>query len=1225
MKTNLTMTRILAVLLAALCLAPAALAAPALKALIVTGQNNHNWPVSSPVIKTMLEDTGLFTVDTAKSPKEGADMSGFTPKFADYGVVVLDYTGDNWPEPTRKAFVDYVANGGGVVVIHAADNAFPDWTEYNEIIGLGGWGNRDEKSGPYLRWVDGKAVQVAEPGPGGGHGKNHPYQIINRAPDHPIIKGLPEKWMHGSDELYHLLRGPGKNLTVLATALSEKDQNGTGNNEPILFTIDYGKGRVFHTVLGHAGDTEQNSPALQCAGFITTLQRGAEWAATGQVTQAVPDDFPTADTVSLRANYRRPTLDSLAALLPKIKAYKYSDSLEPLVAFETVCRATTKTGASVAPIEDALLDVLNSEASAGAKGWACKVLSLYASDKSLPTLAKMFGDRESADMARLVLQRMPGKAADKTLLDALKTAQGPVAAGIAQTLGTRRVADAAQPLAALLGNGDADVVTAAAEALADLGASEPLFGALPAATAETKPVLEDALLRCAQKLANRGKQAEARFMFTALNKPDKSDVVRGAALEGMIAASGVTMAQEIGEALKGDARAKQIALRAVRLVTDPKVLAEIVATEGLDGPTQALMIAALADTGEKTLVPALVETANSTDNDVRLAALAALGKLGGPLALMPVASQAALGEEPAVSAARAALRVMPDVSGEIPAWIAAAPEPVQLELVRAAGARRDAVAAPALIRLAKNGVGEIRAAALKSLGEAAPADALPDMLALLTAAGNDDERAAAVKAVAAVAAKVEPGEARTGGLVAALKKAADPAEKAALCQALGAIADDTALAPLGGVATSGDGPAAKAAVDALAAWPTPAPLEQVHALAKSATGDTATAALRGMMRLLGLKSDRSKEETVKLYAEALALAKTTEDRAAVIEGLGETGDAAALPMIHGALNDAQDAVAEAAVKALGTWPDASPTDKLAPLARDKNSPRQITALRGYVRLIGLDAARPTDETVALYREAMALAANADEQKRVMSALSTTQNVGGLLLASEYLNDPNLSEEAAAAVIKIAKSLAGVNPDEVKMIMRLVAANTKNESVKKQPGELIEQAAKYADYLTAWQVSGPYTAEGKKVEELFGLPFAPEQEGARAEWKSAPVGTNAALPFMVEIDKAIETGNDRVAYLRTFVHADADAEALLELGSDDGARVWINGQQVLANNTIRPLTPASDKVKVQLKAGWNAILIKVTQGGGQWSACARLRTPDGAGSLTGLKLAATPQK
>ncbi len=1224
MKKNLMATRILAVFLTVLCLAPRAMSAPSLKALIVTGQNNHNWPVSSPVIKIMLEDTGLFAVDTAISPKEGQDMSGFTPKFADYSVVVLDYTGDNWPEAARKAFVDYVSNGGGVVVVHAADNAFPDWPEYNEIIGLGGWGNRDEKSGPYLRWIDGKAVQVTEPGPGGGHGKNQPYQIINRAPDHPIIKGLPEKWMHGSDELYHLLRGPGKNLTVLATGYSAKEANGTGNDEPLLFTIQYGKGRVFHTALGHAGDTGENSPALQCAGFITTLQRGAEWAATGEVTQAVPDDFPAPDAVSLRVSYRRATPDSLFALLPQIRAYKFNDSLEPLVAFENACRATTKAGASVAPIEDALLDVLNSGASADAKRWACKVLSLYASDKSLPALAKMFGDRQSADTARLVLQRMPGKAADQVLLEALKTAQGPVAAGIAQTLGARKAAGAAPSLALLLANADLGVVIAAAGALADIGASDPLVTALSTAAPETKAAIEDALLRCAQQLAAGNKQEEARHLYELLNHPDRSEAVRGAVLEGIIATAD-NKAKWITICLNGDARSKQIALRAVRAAKEPQLLQAIAATEGLDGPTQARLLTALADTKDRSLTPALVNALNSKDDEVRSAAVAALGRIGGSEALMPVASMAGACGEPVLSAARAALRAMPGVADDIAACIDTAPGAVQLELVRAAGARGDAGAAPALIRLAKSGTDEARAAALAALGEAAPPTALPDMVVLLAAAGNDEARAAAAKAVAAVAAKAEPGEARTGALIDALKKSGDPGEKAALCRAMGAVADDSALAVLGETANSGDGPAAMAAAEAMAAWPTPAPLDQVRALAKSATGDTATAALRGMMRLLGLKSDRPREETVGMYAEALAAVKTPEDQATVIEGLGQTGDAAALPMIYDALNSGQDAVAEAAVAALGAWPDATPTEKLAPLARDKNSPRQITALRGYVRLIGLEAARPMDDTVALYREAMALAANPDEQKRIMSALGRTQNVGGLLLASEYLNDPNLGEEAAAAVVGIAKSLAGTNPEEVKTVMQLVAASSKNESVKQQSGQVMEQAAKFEDYLTVWQVSGPYTVAGKKGEELFDMPFAPEQEGVPAEWKRMPVGTNADMPYVAEIDKAVGAGNDRAAYLRSFVHADSDTGALLELGSDDGAKVWINGQQVFAVNVVRPAKPASDSVKVQLKAGWNTILMKITQSAGQWAACARLRTADGAGPLTGLKFAATPQK
>ncbi len=275
-------------------LAAVAWAQPPYKALLVDGQNAHNWKETSPVVKKVLEETGLFTVDVATSPEKGKDMSGFKPNFAAYKLVVLNYQGDDWSADTQKAFVDYVQGGGGVVVYHFALAAFPQWKEYNEIIGLGGWGGRNEKSGPYLRWRDGKIVQDSSPGKGGGHGPSQPFQLVIREPNHPITKGLPEKFMHVSDELYGWLRGPAKNVTVLATAFAPKDKGGAEEHEPLLFTVTYGKGRIFQNALGHTGKE------LKSVAFIATFQRGAEWAVTGDVTQKVPADFPAPDKASVR-------------------------------------------------------------------------------------------------------------------------------------------------------------------------------------------------------------------------------------------------------------------------------------------------------------------------------------------------------------------------------------------------------------------------------------------------------------------------------------------------------------------------------------------------------------------------------------------------------------------------------------------------------------------------------------------------------------------------------------------------------------------------------------------------------------------------------------------------------------------------------------------------------------------------------------------------------------
>jgi len=189
------------------------------------------------------------------------------------------------------------------VVYHAANTAFRHWKEYNQIIGFGGWENRDETDGPYIYMTDGQLVYDESPGKGGSHGYQHEFVLHCGNPDHPVTKGLPAAWRHAQDELYDRMRGPGKIQDVLFWATSDPETKGSGHDELAIFTVTYGKARIFHTTLGHAGNLLTNNTAMQCTGFQVTLLRGAEWAATGKVTQQVPDDFPTETTTSLRKNY----------------------------------------------------------------------------------------------------------------------------------------------------------------------------------------------------------------------------------------------------------------------------------------------------------------------------------------------------------------------------------------------------------------------------------------------------------------------------------------------------------------------------------------------------------------------------------------------------------------------------------------------------------------------------------------------------------------------------------------------------------------------------------------------------------------------------------------------------------------------------------------------------------------------------------------------------------
>jgi type 1 glutamine amidotransferase len=280
-------------------------AAPPIRVMILDGEQAgayHAWQETTPYLKRMLMDAGIFQVDVVTAPPRGGDFSAFKPDWSKYQVVVSNYDApdDRWSDELKASFEQYIRNGGGLVSYHAADNAFPNWKEYNLMIGVGGWRGRNQNSGPHFYYQDGKVVSEVSPGGAGQHGQRLPFKIVDRVTDHPITAGLPKEWMHVGDELYANLKGPGENMTILATACSDPSNRGTGKDEPTLMVLPYGKGRIFHTTLGH------DLAALNCVGFMATFQRGTEWAATGKVTQKVPADFPTADKVSTRAEYNPP-------------------------------------------------------------------------------------------------------------------------------------------------------------------------------------------------------------------------------------------------------------------------------------------------------------------------------------------------------------------------------------------------------------------------------------------------------------------------------------------------------------------------------------------------------------------------------------------------------------------------------------------------------------------------------------------------------------------------------------------------------------------------------------------------------------------------------------------------------------------------------------------------------------------------------------------------------
>ena len=270
-----------------------------IKVMIIGGQNNHDWKKSTPFMKRLLNKAGhvdavVNNAPSQKAPKQQWDA--WRPKFKDFGCVILDYNGQMWPERVQKDFVDYIAGGGGAIVIHAANNSFTGWKEYEKMVGLL-WRGTDYGYSLYID-ENGKTVRE-EPGKGRGmgHGGQYDWVMTTRDRQHPITKGMPLHWLHKRDELYHGQRGPAENVHILLSAYADPapGRGGTGKHEPIVWSIPYGKGHVVTNLMGHMGEL----PCMQCVGFKVLLYRSCEWLATGKCTTPIPANFPTAKKTSI--------------------------------------------------------------------------------------------------------------------------------------------------------------------------------------------------------------------------------------------------------------------------------------------------------------------------------------------------------------------------------------------------------------------------------------------------------------------------------------------------------------------------------------------------------------------------------------------------------------------------------------------------------------------------------------------------------------------------------------------------------------------------------------------------------------------------------------------------------------------------------------------------------------------------------------------------------------
>jgi HEAT repeat protein len=330
----------------------------------------------------------------------------------------------------------------------------------------------------------------------------------------------------------------------------------------------------------------------------------------------------------------------------------------------------------------------------------------------------------------------------------------------------------------------------------------------------------------------------------------------------------------------------------------------------------------------------------------------------------------------------------------------------------------------------------------------------------------------------------------------------------------------------------------------------------------------------------------------------------------MIRILGQLGDASALPALRAALNDADPQIRYAAIQSLSAWPTPAPQADLLKIAQSSTlRTHKVLALRGFIDLIGLSSESDANKLNA-YQQAMNLADQPAEKKRTLAKLSQLLTPESLDWAVSYLTNPDLKQEAAQAVIAISRSAHLRGKDKTIVSLRAVLNADVVTDLKQQAQQILDSASAMADYIVDWQISAPYTKEGMDHSQLFNQLFPPEDSSlGRAAWESISAGTDPARPFIIDILKRFP-GDSRVGYVRTSVWSDVDRACQLWIGSDDGVKVWLNGQVVHSANVPRAITPDSDKFNVKLNQGWNSLMLKITQNNMPWEFCVRFRNNDG---------------
>jgi HEAT repeat protein len=600
---------------------------------------------------------------------------------------------------------------------------------------------------------------------------------------------------------------------------------------------------------------------------------------------------------------------------------------------------------------------------------------------------------------------------------------------------------------------------------------------------------------------------------------------------------------------------------------------------------------------------------------VRCAALDGFARLRGADAVRDVVA-ALTAENPEFRAAATGVAVTLAGDGITAAYVSelkAASAEVKVGILGVLGARGDAVALPAALGALEDESQDVRIAAVSAAAKLGGANAIGPLVAFLATA-QDGEREAATRALVAM-----PGDAVSARLAAALKPA-PPAVRVTLLDVLARRRAHAQLVTIF-VSTIDDNEDVRIAA--------------VNAIGALADAEAAPRLLLGMLKRAASEDERNAIEqalaatcarSASPAMRAVPIIKAIDrekvrDYCSLLRVLGQLGGQQALATLSAGVRDERAEVKEAALRGLGDLPEPKPAyaaDVLELAAGVTEVKQHVLGMRAFAQLLARVGGVSAGEKLELYRAGMDVARRVEEQKLLLSGIGDVKDAAAFDVLAKYLSDEALRSEAGSAMIGVARGILPVGWSDARAALEQVLEKVDDQRVHRHAEDVMKEVERYADFVTAWQVAGPYTTEGKNGPELFDIAYDPEQPDATdVQWKDQPIRENDRYWF-IDLDWSLG-GDNCAGYLRTYVWSPQAQEALLELGSDDALKVWVNEALVHGSNVPRGCAPGQDQVTVKFSEGWNTVLLKVVDFGGGWAACLRVRAPGGE-RLDGLKYA-----